>query len=41
LAAAARRQAMMDEDNPFIAKPGEVVRPRPTREDNPHVTYVL
>lgn len=38
---AARRRQMMDEDNPFIAKPGEVVRPRPTREDNPQVTYVL
>lgn len=32
---------MMDENNPFIAKPGEVVRPRPTREDSPHVTYVF
>ncbi|BEJ13499.1 hypothetical protein CspHIS471_0306730 [Cutaneotrichosporon sp. HIS471] len=41
LAAAARRQAMMDEDNPFIAKPGEVVRANPTREDSPHVTYVF
>lgn len=39
--AAARRKTMTDEDNPFVARPGEVVRPRPTREDNPQVTYVL
>lgn len=44
-AAARRKQQqmmMMDEDdNPFISKPGEVVRAKPTSEDRPVVTYVF
>lgn len=39
-----RRQGgkqMMDEDNPFIAKPGEAVIPHATSEDHPLVTYVF
>lgn len=40
--AAQRRKQMMDEvDNPFLSKPGEVVRARPTSEDHPLVTYVF
>lgn len=39
---AAKRKMMMDEDNPFVAKPGEVHRPRPLdTERGPFVTYVF
>lgn len=36
-----QRQKMMDEDNPFVAKPGESVTAHPTSEDHPLVTYVF
>lgn len=36
------RRRMMEGDNPFIAKPGEIVRPRPQdAERGPLVTYVF
>lgn len=39
---AAKRQEMMDEDNPFVAKPGEIHRPKPLNtERGPFVTYVF
>lgn len=39
---AAKRKAMMDEDNPFVAKPGEIHRPKPSNaERGPFVTYVF
>lgn len=36
-----RARMLVDDDNPFISKPGEVVRPHPTSEDQPLVTYVF
>ncbi|KAL1412552.1 hypothetical protein Q8F55_000298 [Vanrija albida] len=38
---APRRELMDLDDNPFISKPGEVVKPHPTSEDRPLVTYVF
>lgn len=40
-ARAPQRELMDLDDNPFIAKPGEIVKPHPTSEDRPLVTYVL